>query len=354
MTNRLSAAALAALLAASLAAPNALAEEQDLGEEVVYATTGGLMRNMLEEHMYIPFEKETGVEIIPFDIEVPDQWARAEAMARTGNVEFDIVTSTGPDLVDKADILHRIDCAELEHVMENGVPGSCEPYGVPRTTGGMLIAYNTEEFPEGPENWADFWDVERFPGPRGLPDTGDRDWWVPAVALLADGVPPEDLWPLDLDRAYAKLDEIRPHIAVWWKSGNQVQQIMRDDEVVMTMAYSGRALATIKEGIPWAQVWTDALRDTGFFSVMKDAPNVPGALAFIDFFYEKPDAHPIFMRAVNYATHSKTGLEMMPEEEQRLYATHPDNFAKLVKPDFEWIGENRDMLRERWLEWITR
>lgn len=242
-------------LAAAALAVSAPAMAQDLGDEVVvYATTGGLMRNMLEEYIYIPFEEETGAEIIPFDIEVPDQWARAEAMARTGSVEFDIVTSTGPDLVDKADILHEIDCAALTNVMKYGLEGACEPYGVARTTGGMLIAYNTEVFPDGPKTWADFWDTGTFPGPRGLPDTGDRDWWVPAVALLADGVSREELWPLDLDRAYEKLDEIKPHVAVWWKSGNQVQQIMRDDEVVMTMSYSGRALATIKEGIPWAQV----------------------------------------------------------------------------------------------------
>jgi mannopine transport system substrate-binding protein len=351
MTRVSMAAALAGIFAGTAIAP---APAQDLGGEIVYATTGGLMRNMLQEHVYLPFEEETGVEVIPFDIEVPDQWARAEAMARTGDVEFDIVTATGPDLIEKAEILHRIDCEALKNVIQQGVEGACEPYGVARTTGGMLIAYNKEVFPEGPQNWADFWDVEKFPGPRGLPDTGDRDWWVPAVALLADGVPPGEVFPMDLDRAYAKLDEIKPHVAVWWKTGNQVQQIMRDNEVVMTMAYSGRALATIKEGAPWAQVWTDALRDTGFMSIMKDAPNVPGALAFIDFFYGKAEVHPLFMREVNYATSSKTGLEMMPEDERNLYATAPANYEKLVKPDFEWIGANRDALRERWLNWITQ
>lgn len=352
MTTRLTTTAMAALLASAVALP---AQSQDLGDEIVYATTGGLMRNMLEEHMYRPFQERTGVEVIPFDIEVPDQWARAEAMTRSGDVEFDIVTATGPDLIEKANILHRIDCEALENVMEHGVEGACEPYGVARTTGGMLIAYDKEKFPDGgPQNWADFWDVERFPGPRGLPDTGDRDWWVPAVALLADGVPADELFPMDLDRAYAKLDEIKPHVAVWWKTGNQVQQIMRDKEVAMTMAYSGRALATIKEGAPWEQVWTDAVRDTGYMSILKDAPNVPGALAFIDYFYENAEKHPLFMREVNYATSSKTGLEMMPEEERNLYATAPANYDKLVKPDFQWIGENREELRERWLNWITQ
>src|SRR5690606_15251536 len=98
-----------------------------MADEVVYATTGGLMRENLEEHMYIPFEEATGTEIIPFDIEVPDQWARAEGMVRSGNIEFDIVTATGPDLLSHADKLMDIPCDQLANVQEFGLPGSCEP-----------------------------------------------------------------------------------------------------------------------------------------------------------------------------------------------------------------------------------
>lgn len=341
-------ALLGATLLAGLAAPA-------FADEIVYATTGGAMRNTLEEHMYLPFQEATGTEVIPFDIEVPDQWARAEGMVRSGNIEFDIVTATGPDLVDKADILLDIPCADMPNVVEQALDGACTTKGVARTTGGMVLTYNSEVFADKqPQSWADFWNVEAFPGPRGLPDTGDRDWWVPAVALLADGVAKEDLFPMDLDRAYAKLDEIRPHIAVWWKTGNQVQQIMRDKEVVMTMSYSGRSLGVIKEGVPFAMAWDGALRDTGYFAVLKGSPNPEGALAFIDFFYGNAQGHPAFISTVGYATSSKSGLALLPEEEQKLYATYPANYELLVDPDFKWIGENRDALRERWTAWLSQ
>lgn len=334
-----------------LAAATALPASAD---EVVIATTGGLMRNSLEASMYKPFTEATGIEVVPVDIEVPDQWAKAEAMARSGKMEYDVVTSTGGDLIEKKDILHKIDCAALPNVVKNGLPGSCEPYGIVRTIGAQMIAYDTEVFPEGPKNWADFWNVEKFPGGRGLPDTGDRDWWLPAIALMADGVKPADLWPLDLDRAYKKLDEIRPHVAVWWKTGNQMQQIMRNKEVVMVIGYSGRALATVREGQPWAMVWEDTIRDAGIMSIMKDAPHLDAALKYVDFFYANSDGHPAFMRAVNYATSSQGGLAKLPPEEQVLYPTAPDNFAKMVQPDFEWIGKNRAQLRERWTRWISQ
>jgi len=324
-------------------------------DDLVIATTGGLMRNTMEEFFYVPFTDKTGIEVIPFDIEVPDQWARAEGMVRTGNVEFDIVTATGPDLVGKADMLLDIPCDSMENVKEYALPGACQPKGVARTTGGMVLTYDKESFGgKEPKTWADFWDVEAFPGPRGLPDTGDRDWWLPTVALLADGVKREDLFPLDLDRAYKKLDEIRPHIAVWWKTGNQVQQILRDKEVVMAMSYSGRALKVIQDGAPFAMAWDGAIRDTGYFAILAKAPNTGGALDFINFFYGDAKGHPGFIKAVGYATSSTIGLSQLPEDQQKLYATYPANYELLVDPDFEWIGEHRDELRERWTNWLLQ
>ena len=174
------------------------------------------------------------------------------------------------------------------------------------------------------------------------------------AALLADGVAKEDLYPLDLDRAYAKLDEIKPHIAVWWKTGNQVQQIMRDNEVALTMAYSGRALKVIQDGSPFAMAWDGAIRDTGYLAVLKNSPNTEGAMKFIDFFYGSAEGHPGFIQAVGYATSSTIGLSQLPEEEQKLYATYPANYELLVDPDFEWIGAHRDELRERWTNWLLQ
>lgn len=341
-------------IAAGIAATTP-AVAQELEEQLVIATTGGLMGNSLAKYFYEPFAEAKDVEVVPVAIEVPDQWARAEAMTRTGNVEFDIVTATGPDLVARTNMLEKIDCSQLPSVQKFGVADACTPYGVARTTGGMLINYNTDVFKDkAPKTWADFWNVKDFPGPRGLPDTGDRDWWVPVAALLADGVKQTELFPLDLERAYKKLDEVRPHVAVWWKTGDQVQQIMRNKEVVMTMSYSGRALAVVKEGAPVAMSWDGAIRDTGYMAILKGAPDKNAALAYLDYFYANSEAHVPFMRDVNYATGSKTVYDQLKPEEAKLFATSPENYEKLVKPDFTWIGAHRDELRQRWTAWLTR
>ncbi|MBR0841001.1 hypothetical protein JQ607_12465 [Bradyrhizobium liaoningense] len=225
------------------------AAAQKLEDQVVIATTGGLMGNTLAKYFYEPFNKAKKVEVVPVAIEVPDQWARAKAMQRTGKIEFDIVTATGPDLVGRADMLEKIDCAKLPNVQKFGVSDACQPYGVARTTG---------------------------------------------------------------------------------------------------------ALAVVKEGVPAALSWDQAIRDTGYMAILKGAPDVNAAMAYLDFFYASSEAHVPFMRAVNYATASKSAIELMKPEERNLYATSPENYEKLVKPDFAWIGEHRNELRERWMAWLTR
>ena len=72
-----------------------------------------------------------------------------------------------------------------------------------------------------PSSWADFWDVKKFPGNRSLCLSDSPRTLI--FALLADGVPRDQLYPLDIDRAFKKLDQIKPHVKVWWREGTQSQ-----------------------------------------------------------------------------------------------------------------------------------
>lgn len=330
------------------------AQAQD-GKELIAVQSGGLLRNMLVEHMFVPFTAETGIKVIPVDMPPPDQWAKIDAAIRSGGkLEYDLISSTEPDFIERADMLYEIDCAALPNFVKNGLPGSCRPHGVVRTVGTQMIIYDKEVFSEGPKNWADFWDVKRFPGARAMPDFDDRDWWNPVIALLADGVEPDKLWPLDLERAYKKLDQIKPNVTVWWKNPSQILQMMRSKEVVMLVGYSGRALNGHREGLPWGMVWESNIPALGFMSILKGSPHTKEALAFLDYFYANDAGNAKFMQEVFYGTGNKGALESMPLEEQMLYPSYPANYERIIKPDYKWIGENRKMLRDRWNTWISQ
>ncbi|BBK36918.1 ABC transporter substrate-binding protein [Allostella sp. ATCC 35155] len=320
--------------------------------EVVIATTGGLMEKSLQEHFYKRFEAETGIRVRSVPIELPDQWARAVAGARSGNVPFDIVTATPPDLVQRKDLLAKLDCARIE---PNALPNSCFEHGLMRTAGGMTLVWSSKAFPgaKAPKSWADFFDVKNFPGPRALPETGDREWWVPTMALIADGVPADKLFPLDIDRAYRKLDTIKPHVAAWWKSGDNIMQIMRGGDAVMTMSYSSRSVPLARSG-DFDFTWNGAIRDVGNWAVLKNGPNTKNAMTFLEFFVKGASEHVPFSAKVNFDSNNREAAGMIPADERKFRPSWPDNWSKLVIADYEWIAANREKLRERWTTWITK
>jgi spermidine/putrescine-binding protein len=341
----------AAVSGAALVARPALAQSR----EVIIATTAGLMERSLQEHFYRRFERDTGIRVRSVGIELPDQWARAVAGARTGNVPFDIVTATPPDLVQHRDILLPIDCNGMAGIRDNGLPGACYSHGIMRTGGAMTLVWSTRAFPagRGPQNWADFFDVAKFPGPRALPDTGDREWWVPVMALLADGVAPDALFPLDLDRAYRKLDTVKPQVAAWWRSGDQIMQIMRSGEAVMTVAYSSRSVPLARSG-EFDFTWNQAIRDVGNWAVLKNGPNTQNALRFIDFFVQNPEEHVEFSAKVSFDSNNRNAASLVPEAERKYRPSDPQNWSRMVIADYDWIAANRERMRERWLSWLTR
>jgi mannopine transport system substrate-binding protein len=340
--------------AGALAALPAWRSARAASSEVIVATTGGMMTSSLQAHFYKRFEAETGIRVRAVPIEVPDQWARAIAGARTGNVPFDVVTATPPDLIQQADILETIDCANMPGIVAHALPNSCGPKGLIRTVGGMACTWSRKAFPNGGlQSWADFFDPAKFPGPRSLPDTGDREWWVPLAALIADGVPREQLFPMDLDRAYNKLDAIKPHVAVWWKSGDNSMQVLRGGDAVMSMLYSSRAVPLAKSG-DFDFTWNGAIRDTGNWAVLKGSPNTQNAMKFLDFFVQNPAEHLPFSTDVSFDSNNKEAVAQVPPDERRYRPSYPENYEKLIIADYAWIAGERARMRERWVSWLTR
>jgi spermidine/putrescine-binding protein len=321
--------------------------------EVIVAATGGLMERSLQEHFYKRFEQEAGIRVRSVPIELPDQWARARAGQRSGNIPFDVVTATPPDLIQHADILQPIDC-NTPAMTANALPNGCFPTGIIRTAGGMTLSWSKKAFPNGgPASWADFFDMQRFPGPRALPDTGDREWWVPLAALMADGVARDKLFPMDLERAYRKLDTIKPHVAAWWKSGDNSMQILRGGDAVMTMLYSSRSVPLAKSG-EFDFTWNQAIRDVGNWAVLKGGPNTQNAMRFLDFFVQNPQEHLAFSGKVSFDSNNRETPNLVPQEERRYRASWPENWEKLIVADYDWIAANRNAMRERWVTWLTR
>jgi mannopine transport system substrate-binding protein len=341
------------------AAPDELAKQAlDAGEgEVIIAGGTGAYGALVKKHFYDPFTEATGIKVTATGGSYGEKLAKLKAMATVGRVEWDVVTLSADSLAaDVAPLLQDLgNCSSLPNLAAQGIDGSCLTHGVLFDIGGGVLAFDKRRFPDGqkqPASWADFWDVKTFPGPRALPNIG-TPWWPLMAALQADGVQPNALFPLDLDRGFSKLDAIKPHVSVWWKSGDQSQQIFRNREVEMAMMFSGRSFRLQSEGIPLGIVWKGAPLDASVWAAVKSAQHPKAAAALLNFVYTRPDAHAAFAAESFGSTALRSAIDLLPQEARGASVVAPANWSQVVRVDTGWLTSNRDTVLERWNSWLA-
>ena len=185
-----------------------------------------------------------------------------------------------------------------------------------------------------PDSWADFWDVEAFPGKRCMPAWPRFNM---EAALMADGVAKEDLYPLDMDRALAKLEEIKPHVTKWWTTSAQSPQLLLDGEADMCMAYTGSTSILALEGAPIEVEWNEGFVYYDFFSIPKGAPNYENALKLLSW---RLDAERAAELTSTYpvALPSSLVYEKADPEISRYWANRPENMEKAIEWSPEYWG----------------
>ena len=326
--------------------------------EIVIGGGTGSYVDLVKRYFYDPFTAATGIRVSVIGGSYGERVTRLRAMAQVSRMEWDMVALSADSLTPEVVPLLRDlgDCGSLPNVTANGIGGACARHAVLFDLGGGVLAYSREAFPDGrpqPASWADFWNVRAFPGPRTLPNIG-TPWWPLMAALLADGVAPASLFPLDLDRAFRKMDEIKPHIAVWWRSGDQVQQLFRTREVEMGMSFAGRVLRLRSDGLPVNVVWNGAPLDASVWAATNGAPHPNAALALLNFVYTRPEAHAAFIAESLGSTGLRDGIARLAPDVQRQQAAYADNWAKIVRVDPAWLAANQEATIRRWTEWLSR
>jgi putative spermidine/putrescine transport system substrate-binding protein len=312
-------------------------------------TYGGSWTAAQDVAMFKPFTAATGIAIKPV---TPVMFAKLRAQVQTGNYEWDVTSINLGEWTraDRAGLAEPIDWGVVKRdalppdvVASNGISGLIE---------GTNLVYRSDKFPPGggPKSWADFWDVKRFPGPRSLCSRDSTRSLI--FALIADGVPKDKLYPLDLERGFRKLDQIKPHIKVWWDGGNQSQQLLRDGEVHMMSMWNARLTELKREGVPVEIVWDGAYMVNSMWGVVKGTPNHKMAWEFIQFVMQ-PGPQAEFSKHLFYGPTQPAALALMPPDIAREMPTWPANAALSVKQDAAWEGAHLDAIEERFNQWLA-
>ncbi len=336
-------------------------------EEVNVMSWGGAYTKSQVEAYGKPFTKETGIKVNWIDADNPATPIKAQVEA--GNVSIDVADVEYSDAVRLCDegLLEEIDKAILPPAPdgtpaeEDFIPGALTDCGVANIVWSTVVAYNKENVNGTPTSIADFFDLEKFPGKRGLRKSAKATL---EMALEADGVPANQVYevlstPEGVDRAFKKLDTIKDQI-VWWEAGAQPPQLLADGEVVMSTAYNGRIFnAAVAEGQPLEILWDGQILDFDLFVIPKGAPNKENALKFVAFATDtKRLADQASWISYGPARKSSSGMvgkfmdgktDMGPH-----MPTAPENMKNALVNDYEFWVDHDAELNERFNAWLAQ
>ena len=341
---RLSTGVAAGALALGVAPRYALTQEK-----VLYVNTfGGSMEEAELGAYYQPFTAKTGVTVRPVS---PMSFAKLKAQVQSQNYEWD-VSSTGIVEVRQAMLEGLLEPIDFSVVDRERVPPELffGDYGIANMSLATCLVYRKDRYPNGaPKSWVDFWDVKQFPGARSL---YDRAHTALAFALIADGVALDKVYPLDVERGFHKLDEIKPYIKVWWKEGSQSQQLIRDGEVDMIGMWNARVQELIDNGAPLEIVWNGAENVMGTWFVPKGTPRAKLAWQFIALAVE-PERQAVYCNRLPYGPSNPKAFDFIAPDKARKMPTWPQHLKESFSPDAVWLAPKLAKLRERWAQWMV-
>jgi putative spermidine/putrescine transport system substrate-binding protein len=332
------------------------------GEVVVY--DGGGQWGAAQRAAYFePFEALTGIKVIPNP--GTEDSAPVLASVKAGSPQYDVYDVGGSYLqrfVD-AGAVSPLDFSYWKAEDKAAIgPAPVTKYGVPSLYYSMVLAWDPDQVSgAGPSSWADFWDVGKFPGKRSLaPGAWGASSAVFEAALLADGVAPDALYPLDLDRAFRSLDRIKPHILKYWAGGAEPPELINGGQVALSSAFNGRVDTAIDQGAHLTSTWAQGILEYEYVVVLKGAKNTENAMKYIAFCSQaKPQAE--FAKRITYSPTNTRAFEFIDAERQKKLPTAPANKAKQVVQDYAWWNSkaagskksNEEVAIARWEEWLS-
>jgi putative spermidine/putrescine transport system substrate-binding protein len=331
-------------------------------EQIVVASFGGAYSDSQSKAYFEPYMAESENKIVTADYN--GGLAELRSQVETGNAAWDVIDLELQDAVRACSdgLIDSIDTSTLEPAPD-GTPaaqdflsGTLMDCGVGTIIWSNVIAYDKSKFPNGgPTSIADFFDLEKFPGKRGLSNkpNANLEW-----ALLADGVPADKVYETlatdeGLERALAKLDTIKDSV-VFWESHAQAPQLLADGEVVMTGAANGRITEAIsKENKPFAIIWDRQIWNLDVWAISSVSEHKEAALDFIRS-STRSERLAEQVKLISYGPVRKSSAGLVSEEVRASLPTAEENFKTALQNDVEFWADHQDEIGQRWSTWLAK
>jgi putative spermidine/putrescine transport system substrate-binding protein len=306
----------------------------------------------MREAYFAPFTRDTGIEVVE-QTYGSQGLARVKAQLREGAARVDLLDGAPfwPVIGHRQQILDAITLTNVD--ASSFIAGAIGPYSFGYATVSWGIT-RLSTHAARPNSWRDFWDARRFPGRRAL--FGPFVARHPEYALMADGVPPHGVNPLDeakIERAFAKLAGLKPAVSVWYQTAAQCEHLLANNQVDMVEFFNGRAFFLKDQGVPLEFVWNQAIMNTSVFVLARQAPNRENALAFLEYIAQ-PEPQAAYAKLICYGPTNTRALQLIadPKTLERLPTFGP-NRQQQIALDARWWSEQYDRLSPRWSRLIS-
>jgi len=328
-------------------------------DPITVVSWGGSYGKAQDAALFTDAAKNTGIEIIR---ESGASMSKTCLQVESGSVNWDLVVtgSGGSASAAAKGCLEKIDYDVVD--VSNFLPGMYTDYCVGTDVFATVMAWNTDKFGQpgsstAPKTWADFWDVKKFPGTRAYRANNVDGALEPA--LMADGVPADKVYEVlstkaGKQRAIDKIRELKPHIAVFWGSGAQQAQLMKDGEVDMITGWNGRFDNAKKDGAKVGYTFNQAMYDFDCMAMPKGAPNKVTAMKFLaEISKAEYQANlpfhitygPTNKKAYEVTTASKELIESLP--------SHPKNVPLMLPVSLDFYAQHRTEALEMYMELMS-
>ena len=312
---------------------------------------GAAVQQAQDDAFFKPFTGATGTPLQLLDW--PGGLGTLRSRIEGGSNDWDMVQVSAAELLAGCDegLFEKLAWAALGGRDHYIAPASSD-CGVGAGVTSVVLAWDRDKFQATP-TWADFWDVARFPGKRGLPRTARTNL---EIALLADGVAPGDVYRVlrtddGVERAFRKLDQIKPYL-VWWTPEAQAARLLGSGEVLLSSADNvSVTLANRTQKRHFGLQWAGSLYTVESWIVMKGSPNLPDALKLLAFAGD-PARQAACATAIPYGPVAKGATDQMAPDALAVSPTAPANLQNALQVDEQFWRDNGDKLNQRFDAWL--
>jgi putative spermidine/putrescine transport system substrate-binding protein len=328
-------------------------------DPITVVSWGGSYGAAQDAALFYPASIASGIPIIR---ESGASMSKTCLQVESGSVTWDlVVTGSGGSATAAAKgCLEKIDYSVVD--VSDFIPGMYTDYCVGTDVFATVMAWNTDKYGQpgsstAPNSWADFWDVKKFPGTRAYRANNVDGALEPA--LMADGVPMDKVYEVlstkaGIKRAIDKIRELKPHITVFWGSGAQQAQLMKDAEVDMTTGWNGRFDNVKKDGAKVGYTFNQAMYNMDCIAMPKGAPNKDRAMKFLAEM-SKPQYQAMLPFHITYGPTNKKAYEITTASKELLESlpSHPKNVPLMLPTNLDWYAKHKDTALEMYMELMS-